>query len=109
LATAIAAWLNVTLLGVFLRRHDYWRPDRLLGVRVAKMAGATTVMAGCLLAARHALVPQLGQHVSVVVLGVLIGTGLVVYGVLAQGLGVFDAAGFVRKGLRRLRRGSRVT
>jgi putative peptidoglycan lipid II flippase len=104
LATSIAAWLNVLLLSVFLRRHEYLRPDRVLASRLARMAAATAVMAGCLLGARHFLVPELGHHVAIPVLCVLIAIGLAVYGGLAQGLGVFDATGFLAKGLRRFRR-----
>jgi UPF0716 family protein affecting phage T7 exclusion len=51
-----------------------------------------------------ALVPVPGRHVSVVVLSVLVAVGLVTYGVVAQMLGVFDAAGFVRKAVAKVMR-----
>jgi putative peptidoglycan lipid II flippase len=103
-ATSIAAWLNVTLLGVMLVRRDYMRPDRLLASRVGRMVGATALMAVALLGTRMALVPVPGRHVSVVVLSVLVAVGLVTYGVVAQMLGVFDAAGFVRKAVAKVMR-----
>ena len=104
LATSIAAWLNVALLSVFLRRHEYLRPDRKLISSLVRMIGATGVMAAALLGARHLLVPELGQHVSAAALGMLIATGLVAYGAVAQGLGVFDATGLVRRGIKRFSR-----
>jgi putative peptidoglycan lipid II flippase len=90
-ATSIAAWLNVGLLGFMLLRRDFMRPDRVLGARVSRMLLATALMSAALIAARVWLVPVGGRHVSVVALTILIGIGLVTYGVLAQGLGVFDA------------------
>ena len=96
-ATSIAAWLNVGLLGFMLVRRDFMRPDRLLGSRLARMLVATALMSAALLATRTVLVPVGGRHVPVVNLAVLVGVGLVSYGVLAQGLGVFDAAGAMRK------------
>jgi putative peptidoglycan lipid II flippase len=103
-ATSIAAWLNVGLLSFMLVRRDYMRPDRVLASRVGRMIGATVVMAVALLGTRMALVPVGGRHVSVVALGVLIAVGLAAYGVLAQVLGVFDAAGAMRKVVGRFRR-----
>jgi putative peptidoglycan lipid II flippase len=103
LATTIAAWLNVALLGTFLRRADYWRPDAVLASRIGRMLAATGLMAGALLAARHVLVPVGGRHVPVVALGLLVAVGLGAYGGLAQGFGVFDASGMVRKVMRRVK------
>jgi hypothetical protein len=68
------------------------------------MVGATALMAVALLGTRMALVPVPGRHVSVVVLSVLVAVGLVTYGVVAQMLGVFDAAGFVRKAVAKVMR-----
>jgi putative peptidoglycan lipid II flippase len=104
LATTIAAWLNVTLLGVMLRRRDYFRPDFVLLSRIARMLAATLLMSAALLGVRLVLVPEPGRHVPVPALGVLIAVGLVSYGVLAQLFRVFDAAGFVRRAVARLRR-----
>jgi putative peptidoglycan lipid II flippase len=103
-ATSVAAWLNVSLLTVMLIRRDYMRPDGVLGSRVARMAGATGIMAVALLGTRMALIPVSGRHVSVLVLGVLVAVGLVTYCVLAQVLEVFDTASAVRKVARRFRR-----
>ena len=107
LATAIAAWLNVTLLAVFLRRRDYWRPDALVIARSARMLAATLLMAAALLAERHVLVPVGGRHVSPVSLCVLVATGLAAYGGLAQVFGVLDSVGMVRRGLGRFGLGKR--
>jgi putative peptidoglycan lipid II flippase len=103
-ATSLAAWLNVGLLAVMLRRRDYLRPDRVLAWRLARMLAATLLMAGAVLAVRMALAPVPGRHVSVVALGVMVGVGLGVYGALAQGFGVLDTVGMVRRGVARVRR-----
>jgi hypothetical protein len=68
------------------------------------MLAATLLMSAALLGVRLVLVPEPGRHVAVPALGVLIAVGLVSYGVLAQVFRVFDAAGFVRRAVARLRR-----
>jgi putative peptidoglycan lipid II flippase len=103
LATTTAAWLNVALLGTFLRRADYWRPDRVLASRLFRMLAATALMAVTLFAVRHVLVPVGGRHVAVAALALLVFVGMAAYGTLAQGLGVFDATGMLRKIVRRVR------
>jgi putative peptidoglycan lipid II flippase len=103
-ATSVAAWLNVGLLGFMLIRRDYMRPDRLLGSRVARMVVATALMSAALLGTRWMLVPVGGHHVPVLYLAVLIGVGLVAYGAFAQLLRVFDARGLVTRAWRRLSR-----
>jgi putative peptidoglycan lipid II flippase len=103
-ATSLAAWLNVALLAVMLRRRDYLRPDRVLAWRLARMLAATLLMAGAVLAVRMVLAPVPGRHVSVLALGVMVGVGLAVYGSLAQGFGVLDTVGMVRRGVVRVRR-----
>ena len=106
-ATSIAAWLNVALLGFMLVRRDYMRPDRMLASRIGRMVAATLVMAVALVGVRMVLVPAAGQHVRVAVLAILIVVGLAVYGGLAQGLGVFDVGGVLNKVLVRVQRISR--
>jgi putative peptidoglycan lipid II flippase len=106
-ATSIAAWLNVALLGFMLVRRDYMRPDRILASRIGRMVAATLVMAVALVGVRMVLVPAAGQHVRVVVLAILIAVGLAVYGGLAQGLGVFDVSGILNKVLARVKRALR--
>jgi putative peptidoglycan lipid II flippase len=101
-ATSIAAWLNVALLGGMLVRRDYMRPDRVLASRVGRMVAATSVMGVALIGTRMALVPVGGRHVGVVVLGVLIIVGLVGYGASAQLLGVLDITRFLRGSYRRV-------
>ena len=106
-ATSLAAWLNVGLLGVMLIRRDYMRPDRLLGSRVGRMVVATVLMSAALLGARRVLVPVGGHHVAVVALGVLVAVGLGVYVAGAQILGVLDMAGFLQRFVLRVRRTAR--
>jgi hypothetical protein len=68
------------------------------------MLAATLLMAGAVLAVRMVLAPVPGRHVSVVALGVMVGVGLASYGGLAQGFGVLDTAGMVRRAVARVRR-----
>ena len=44
LATAISAWLNVTLLSVALFRRGYWQMDIRLKTRLTKGIGCAVVM-----------------------------------------------------------------
>ncbi|MFP4270014.1 MAG: murein biosynthesis integral membrane protein MurJ, partial [Alphaproteobacteria bacterium] len=50
LATALANWLNVTLLALLLARAGWFRPDRALASGVARAVAATLVMAAVLVA-----------------------------------------------------------
>jgi putative peptidoglycan lipid II flippase len=90
LATTIAAWLNVTMLAIMLLRRGYLRPDRKLVSRVGRMLGATVLMSLALWAMRHALTPVSGHHVAVTRLAIMIATGLLAYGGLAQLGGLMD-------------------
>lgn len=103
LATTLAAWLNVALLGVMLLRRGYMRPDARLGASLARMAAATALMGAALLAARTLLVPQAGHHVPIPVLGGLVALGLAAYGGPAQALGVLDMRALAGRVLRRRR------
>jgi len=44
LATSVAAWVNVTLLAVGLRRHDFLRPDAVLVSKLVRTLGASLLM-----------------------------------------------------------------
>jgi putative peptidoglycan lipid II flippase len=48
LATALANWLNVTLLALLLARAGWFRPDRALASNLARALAATLVMAAVL-------------------------------------------------------------
>jgi putative peptidoglycan lipid II flippase len=103
LATTLAMTVNVVLLAVLLRRRDFWVPDRLLWSRLARMGVATAVMAGLLWVARRRLVPDMGGHVPVGVLAVLVGLGLAAYGLSAACLGLLsvgETLGRIRRKLR---------
>jgi putative peptidoglycan lipid II flippase len=100
-ATSVAAWLNVVLLSIMLRRRDYFRPDRMLYSRLARMLAATLLMAVAVLATRTVLVPLPGRHVSILSLSALVAAGLLTYGGLAQAFRVFDTAGMVRRAVAR--------
>lgn len=104
LATSIAAWMNVTLLTVFLARRRLLVPDRLLYSRLARMLGATVIMAASVYAVRMRLIGEGGHHVSIFALAALIGAGLSAYALLAQVLGLGDARVVARALGRRLRR-----
>jgi putative peptidoglycan lipid II flippase len=101
LATAIAAWLNVALLAIFLKRHGYLRADRILGSRLARMVVATLVMSAALFATRLLLAPDATRHTSIPVLAGMIAVGLITYGGLAQAMGVLDTRTLLNRLMRR--------
>jgi putative peptidoglycan lipid II flippase len=107
LATTLAAILNTALLGIVLMRRGYLRPDRALASRLPRMVAATSGMGIGLWFARRVLVPQLGHHVPVTTLALLIGLGLGLYALLAQGLGLLDTLALTGK--IRTRLGGRAT
>ncbi len=90
LATAISAWANAGALAFLLHRRGLLAPDRRLRTRLAGTVGASVLMAVVLWLAVRVLAPWLVagslQGIAALVLVVLV--GLVVYGVLAQLLGV---------------------
>lgn len=99
LATALSAWLNVTLLTVLLIRRGAWWPDRRLLVRGAAMIVASAGMAGALWAAeRWGPLPELAgsaatvDRISGIVLLVI--GGVVSYGALALLLGAARPSDF---------------
>jgi putative peptidoglycan lipid II flippase len=91
LATSLAAIGNVVAMGVILLRRGQFNPDLGFKRRVLGMAGATLVMAVCLVALQHVGVgDQLhGLRRAGWLIG-LIGAGMVSYGVAAQVLGAYD-------------------
>ena len=105
LATSLAAMANVLLLGFILVRRGQFRPDRLLYRRVTAMIGASLIMAAVLWLANAwlvpaALVPRMHTLHRFGALGVLIGAGMLSYGIAAQLLGAYD----LREAARMMRR-----
>ena len=102
LATALAAWLNVSLLGAALRGRGFLTFDARLKGRVARIAGASLAMGAVLWALYGGLAGWFDQAIPVRVLGlvILVAGGLIVYGGLAMATGALDraeVAGLVRR------------
>jgi putative peptidoglycan lipid II flippase len=82
-ATALGAWINVTLLMFLAHRRKTMQPDRLLGKAAAAVGVAGAALALILLLSRapaHALALRTGQLISAVELIVVAAIGAVAYG-----------------------------
>ncbi|WP_372622574.1 murein biosynthesis integral membrane protein MurJ [Falsiroseomonas sp.] len=99
LATAVAAWVNVLVLGRLLMRRRRLVLDRRLLRAVPRLLGAAAVMSALLLALEAALFPTVGAW-RYSGLALLVAAGLVAYFGAAQLLGGMD----LREALRMLRR-----
>jgi len=87
LSTAIAAWFNVVVLAVLLRRRGFFAMDQRLRRKTPRIIAASAVMAAALWGARLLLWPLAqGQVLAVVVLAVLVGVGGLAFGVAAHAL-----------------------
>jgi putative peptidoglycan lipid II flippase len=109
LATSLAAMANVLLLGAILVYRGQFRPDRLLYRRVAGMIGASVIMAAVLWLANIWLflataLPRMHTLHRFAALSVLIGAGMLSYGVAGQLLGAYDLRDVARMMRRRRRR-----
>lgn len=108
IASSISSWVNVAALGFVLRRRGQMVWDVPIARRVPRMAAAAIVMALVLVAAKQTVLPVLmafaphGMHV--LGLGLLIGLGLVTYGVAGQLIGAFDVAEVAARLMRRRRK-----
>jgi putative peptidoglycan lipid II flippase len=101
LATSLAAWFNVTTLGVILWRRGHFKADAELRRHVPGMALAALVMAGVLFIMKgQAFDPAAAPALRWLGLGILIGGGMATYFVAGQLTGAFD----LRTVLGRLRR-----
>jgi putative peptidoglycan lipid II flippase len=102
LATAISAWLNVTLLAVTLRRRGALTLDARLVSRLPRILGATVLMAVLLWQAQAWLDALLGggKAERAAGLALLVGTGIAAYFVLAQLFGAAKVSE-IRGSLRR--------
>jgi len=90
LAAAISAWANAGALAVMLYRRGLLVPDSRLKARLGRVVLCSAVMAVVLWGAVRGLAPWLapGSLQGVAALGLVVAAGLIVYGVLAQVLGV---------------------
>jgi putative peptidoglycan lipid II flippase len=94
LATAIAAWVNVALLALGLRRRDFLSLDARNRSRLPRILLASLLMGALLWVGQNALDGwfDVGFWVGVGGLALLIGGGLVAYGLLAPALGAVAPA-----------------
>jgi putative peptidoglycan lipid II flippase len=96
LATSIASSVNVAALALVLMRQGHLRLDtRLLGrapriVLTALAMAAVLVLLGHLLFADPFALPRQSSTSRLIGLAVLVGTGMLTYGVIGQLLGGFD-------------------
>jgi putative peptidoglycan lipid II flippase len=83
LATAIASWVNVTLLWLTLRKRGQFEIDRGLVSHIARLALAAGLMAAALFAATPWIRPFLAGNFEhrVSGLALLVGGGIIVYAV----------------------------
>ena len=106
LATALAAWLNVGLLGLWLRRAGYLRLDARSRRRLPRIALASAGMGAGLLAARHWGLAgwfSAGPEWGVPGLALLVFGGIAAYTGLSVLTGAADpreVRGWTRKGSR---------
>jgi putative peptidoglycan lipid II flippase len=104
LSTSIAAWFNVAMLALLLRRHGGFAPDRRLIGRVIRIVIASAAMAIMLVTLRAT--PLMHLPGSLALIG-LIGLGIGGFGVIGLGIGAFRVAE-VRGLLRRPAKGAAV-
>ncbi|MGF1594728.1 MAG: murein biosynthesis integral membrane protein MurJ, partial [Kiloniellaceae bacterium] len=102
LATALAAWLNVLLLALSLRRFGFCRLDARFRARLPRILFASAGMGAVLWAAQLATGTWLSGSFTerATALALLVALGLAVYAALAVGLGAVaksDLAGALRR------------
>ena len=103
LATAISAWANASALAYLLYRRGLLAPDGRLKTRLVRVIFSSAVMAVILWLAVRVLAPWLvpGSFQGIAALVLVVVVGIVVYGVLAQILGVMrwtEMRGLLRRG-----------
>jgi putative peptidoglycan lipid II flippase len=102
LATAIASWVNVTLLYLTLRKRGQFEMDRSLASHIARLALAALLMAAALFAATPWIRPLLAGNFEHRVLGLalLVGGGGLVYAAsvfLTRAYSVAELKAFFRR------------
>ena len=102
LATALASWLNVAMLGGRLRRDRHLALDGRLRGRLWRILFASAGMGAILWLAGRYLVGAFDGplHVKVLALAGLVGAGLAAYCVLALAIGAVRLSDLRRGGLR---------
>jgi putative peptidoglycan lipid II flippase len=92
LASSVAAWFNVGLLGWLLKKRGHMAGDAGLRRRIPRMLAAGLVMCAVLWTVQHTVFAALGtaHGMRYAALGLLVAAGLVAYGVAGQVLGGFD-------------------
>jgi putative peptidoglycan lipid II flippase len=108
LASSLAAWFNVALLGVILRRRGHMAFDARLRRRVPRMGLAGMAMVAALMGLHRTVYVALdvdgGMGLRWIGLGVLVGGGLGVYFLAGQVFGAFDMREVAGRLLRRRRK-----
>ena len=89
LATALSAWLNVTMLAVILRRRGFFTLDERIRRRGPRILLASLLMGGALYAANLGLAPlwEAAVLVKASTFAAVVAAGMVLFFVLAQLLG----------------------
>ena len=108
LASSIAAWANVAGLAWILHKRRQFIVDDLLNGRAARMLAASLAMAVVLFGCQETLFAALETHGQVlrgIGLALMVGGGLIAYGVAGQVFGAFDLKQIA--GQLRRRRGRR--
>ncbi|MEE8258970.1 MAG: murein biosynthesis integral membrane protein MurJ [Sphingomonadales bacterium] len=107
LATAIASWLNVTLLYLTLKKRSHFHIDKRLREKILKILGSSIVMGVLVFGAAALLAPyfKMGLYEGVAALVAVVVLGLVAYGASARISGAVNMAEarhlFSRKGPQR--------
>jgi putative peptidoglycan lipid II flippase len=103
-ASAIAGWVNATLLLGVLVRRGHWGHDAALLRRIPRLLLASAVMAGFLYGAIRWFEPQLASsaplYTQAATLAVLVGTGAALYFAIAFAIGGADI-GMLKRSLKR--------
>ena len=88
LSTALAAWCNVIILAVILRRRGYFRLDQRLRRKLPRILAAAVLMgAGLSFASQQFWHQDMGLWHQIAVVGGLVTAGLVLFAVSAHILG----------------------
>ena len=103
LGTAIAAWVNCTLLYRKLRQLGHLVLDQRLKRNLPRLALANIVMAGALFGGQHLLAPRLagGEVERTVALVVLVAVAAAIYFAVVLATGAYTLADLKRHALRR--------
>lgn len=87
MATSIASWVNLSVMGYILHKRGLFAPDALLKIRLLKMLMASAIMAVALLAIDAYSAPLYGdsilRNVAILLVTILLGMAVYSIGVLA--------------------------